>query len=293
MQTISYTIDQAREIPSLNGGFPFRLGTTSYILADDLCRNARFLARHVDDMELVLFDTGTESNIPDREVIKELAGIKNGSAFSYTVHMTAEVFLGDTDESVRRRSVISALRIIDITSHIDPFAYIVHFHGEMRGERPARDMKRWKEALQLSIEEILSDGVPAKMLCVETLDYPYEEIEEIVFRNGLSVCLDIGHLAFYGYPVTRYIDRYLSMARVIHLHGHENGSDHRTIRFLEPSVISEVVSRLKQMRETERVVTLEVFGMEDFESSLQIMSNFADRPPALSNCHALVGNNKE
>ncbi len=280
----SYTIEQARLLPCLKGGFPFRLGTTSYILEEDLSRNARFLARHVDDMELVLFDTGTESNIPNREGIKELAGIKNDSAFSYTVHLTPDVYLGDTDEGIRRRSVESALRIIDITSHIDPFAYIVHFHGEMRGKRPARDMARWKEALQLSIEEILSTGVPAKMLCVETLDYPYEEIEEIVFRNGLSVCLDIGHLAFYGYPIARYLDRYLSMARVIHLHGHENGSDHRTITFLEPSVISEVVSRLGRMRETERVVTLEVFGMEDFKSSLQIMSNSADRSPALSNC---------
>ena len=35
---------------------PFRTGATSYVIADDLLPNARYLAGKVDDMELVLFD---------------------------------------------------------------------------------------------------------------------------------------------------------------------------------------------------------------------------------------------
>lgn len=279
MQTFSTTIEEAREIPCLKGGFPFRLGTTSYILADDLCRNARFLARHVEDMELVLFDTDKESNIPDGEAIKELNLIKRDFSFSYTVHLTADVFLGDADVGIRRRSVESALKIIGITRPLDPFAYIVHFHGEMRGKRPALDMARWKEALELSIREIISTGVPAKMLCVETLDYPFGEIEEIVFRNNLSVCLDIGHLAFYGYSVESYLDRYLASSRVVHLHGNENGSDHRSVGFLDPSLISSLVARMSEDKERQRVMTLEVFGMEDFKSSIRIMGRHTHPHP--------------
>ena len=40
---------------------PFRIGTTSYIIPDDILPNVRFLAGRVKDVELVLFDIDEKS----------------------------------------------------------------------------------------------------------------------------------------------------------------------------------------------------------------------------------------
>jgi len=50
--------------------FPFRLGTTSYIVPADLMPNVVFLSPLVDDVELVLFESDTISNLPDAAVIR-------------------------------------------------------------------------------------------------------------------------------------------------------------------------------------------------------------------------------
>ena len=53
-------------------GLPFRLGTTSYIIPDDILPNVRYLAGKVKDIELVLFDIDEYCNIPDAEQLSEL-----------------------------------------------------------------------------------------------------------------------------------------------------------------------------------------------------------------------------
>ena len=56
--------------------FPFRLGTTSYIIPDDILPNARYLAGKVRDIELILFEVDDgPNNLPTPEVIDELAGL--------------------------------------------------------------------------------------------------------------------------------------------------------------------------------------------------------------------------
>ncbi len=52
-------------LKSLKNRFPFRLGTTSYIIPADLMTNVRLLSPLVDDIELVLFEADDESNLPD------------------------------------------------------------------------------------------------------------------------------------------------------------------------------------------------------------------------------------
>ena len=52
---------------------PFRLGTSSYIIPDDILPNVRYLAGKVRDIELVLFEVDDGQNsLPSAEVIDEL-----------------------------------------------------------------------------------------------------------------------------------------------------------------------------------------------------------------------------
>ena len=50
---------------------PFRLGTTSYIIPDDILPNVRYLADKIDDIELVLFDVEDYCNLPSPALVAE------------------------------------------------------------------------------------------------------------------------------------------------------------------------------------------------------------------------------
>lgn len=256
---------------SMKGIFPFRLGTTSYILPDDLVANVEFLGPLVDDVELVLFESEEGSNLPGADIIETLAELGRLRRISYTVHLPLDVRLGDPDEVMRIRSVEKCLKVIDLTRQLDPVAYIVHFDGEVRGRMPARNVDRWAKALDRSAAGLLLSGVEPDRFCIETLEYPFEHAEHIVFRHGLSICLDVGHLAFYGYPIQDYLDRYLVHGRVIHLHGHVNGTDHKGIGLLDFEILSMLTERLGSAGDNNRVLTLEVFGIEDFDASMESM----------------------
>jgi len=264
-----------RTVPStperMKGVFPFRLGTTSYILPDGLVPNVEFLSPLVDDVELVLFESGEVSNLPGADIIEALAELKRLRQLSYTVHLPLDIRLGDPDELIRMRSVEKCLKVINITKPLNPFAYIVHFDGEAPGKTPARNANRWRNALDRSAAELLLSGVEPDRFCIETLDYPFEHVYPIVFRHCLSMCLDVGHLAFYGYSLRDYLDRYLVQSRVIHLHGHLNGVDHKDIGSLDPEILSVLAERLIGASGNNRVLTLEVFGIEALEASMEIM----------------------
>ncbi len=122
--------------------------------------------------------------------------------------------------------------------------------------------------------ERLIQVVAPEDLCVETLDYPYALIEDIVSDYQLSVCLDIGHLLLYGYAPEDYLDRYLPLSRVIHLHGVEEGQDHRSVAFVPAGLLTTLVNRLGNGPNKTRVLTMEIFDERMLHHSLDVLSRF-------------------
>ena len=86
----------------------------------------------------------------------------------------------------------------------------------------------------------------------------------------LSVCLDAGHIWLYGYDLNAAIERYRSKIRVIHLHGVENGVDHREISTLSDSQVRSVLAAAEEGA-PDRVLTLEVFGETELQRSLETL----------------------
>ena len=181
--------------------------------------------------------------------------------------------MGHQEASVRQQSVDKCLRVIERTAPLSPFAYIIHFHGDQRGENPSPDLARWIEGHRCSVERLLQ-AVDAQSLCVEQLDYPYDLIEDIVRDYQLSVCLDIGHLLLYGIAPEDYLDRYLPRTRVLHLHGVEKGHDHRSLAFLPAGLLTTLIDRLGSGPPKSRVLTLEIFDEVSFHQSLEVLSHF-------------------
>jgi len=259
--------------PSLKNRFPFRLGTTSYVIPADLKANVAFLADKVDDIELVLFESDEISNLPDVATIKALKETADRHDLTYTVHLPLDTWLGHREEPVRENSVDKCLRVIERTAELNPFAYVIHFHGDEQGKIPSADMVRWIDGHRRSVERLIQDVSPENV-CVELLDYPYDLIEGVVSDYGLSICLDMGHLLFYGHSPEEHLDRYLPQTRVLHVHGIEEGEDHRSLAFLPAQLLTAIMNRLDSGSKNSRVLTMEIFDEKAFNQSLDVLSSF-------------------
>jgi sugar phosphate isomerase/epimerase len=255
----------------LKKSFPFRLGTTSYIIPADLITNVRYLAPYVDDVELVLFEADDESNLPDKKTVMALNEVAGTNDLSYTVHLPLGLSLGAVDEEERRRSVEKALHIVELTSPLHPAAYVVHFEGERRGIIPSENMPGWTDGLRASTAELLSSGIPPQLFCVETLDYPFALVDSIVCEFDLSVCLDIGHVLLQGYPLDAYLAKYHDRIRVFHAHGIRENKDHRDLGALSDSDLALLFGSLRSRQSSAPILTLEVFDENDLRLSLDVV----------------------
>ncbi|HDY88190.1 MAG TPA: sugar phosphate isomerase/epimerase [bacterium] len=265
-----------RKWKCLKKRFPFRLGTSSYIIPADILENVKALAETVDDIELVLFESDEISNLPDQKTIDELVKLTKKHDLTYTVHLPLDINLGDSVESGRLKSVEKCLRIIDIMETVKPFAYLVHCYrnNELSDSSPAEAADSWKSSVSQSLEKLIDYGITPHRICVETLNYPFEIIEDIVFDLKLSICLDIGHIFLGGYSMDSYMKRYLERTRVIHLHGIVDGKDHQNISNIDSKCLASLIERLYNDGSNNRVVTLEIFNENDFIKSMDIMERY-------------------
>lgn len=255
--------------------FPFRLGTTSYIVPDDILPNVRALAETVADIELVVFESDEISNLPTPEVAEELRALAEAHHLTYTLHLPMDAYLGSADETVRRAGVGKCLRVIDRLQPARPFANVLHFHHEsFPNAFPIDDLPRWQAALHDSVRELLDAGVSPRSLCIETLSYPFAWIEDLVFAHDLSICLDVGHLLLKDYDIPAHLERYWERTRIVHLHGIYEGRDHCDIAAIDTQVIASLMARLCASAEP-RVLTLEVFNESDLVKSLERLEAFA------------------
>ena len=255
----------------LKGAFPFRLGTTSYILPDEILPNLRYLCALVDDVELVLFESDEFSNMPSAEDARKMASIGREFDLTYTVHLPLDIAFGSADEEERMSSVGKCRRVIERMSPVHPFAWILHLHGDRRGEIPSGDMERWNGQNRRSLAELLAGRPEPSKICVETLDYDFQHVAALVEDFNLSVCLDIGHLLMNGRNVMIHLDRWMPRARVFHLHGvNPQGTDHCHLGYLPEELLKDLAARLPL--EEERVLTMEIFGQDDFARSLAVIA---------------------
>jgi sugar phosphate isomerase/epimerase len=257
--------------------FPFRFGTTSYIIPADIKPNVEFLKDKVDDIELVLFESDEYSNLPADEDIRDLAALAAGSGLTYSVHLPLDVYLGNENRNVRELSVKKCLRVIELCRLLPKSAYVMHFEAGpgvsindfIPGER-ARFVKNIGESVGMLLKE---SGEEPGSFCAENLNYPFELVWPVVEERGLSVTLDVGHLEFYGFPVESHLDRYLPRARVLHMHGTLDGKDHNSLACMKPETLAMVIRALRE-EGGEKVFTMEIFSEEDFLISCEVMGKW-------------------
>ncbi|MDR1579709.1 MAG: hypothetical protein LBS35_05080 [Synergistaceae bacterium] len=245
----------------------FRLGTTSYIIESGLADNLLWLARRpsacrIGEMQLVVFDTPEISNIPSREETTLLANIAADHDMAFTVHLPCDIALGDTDPSVRRASSEMFARVVGVTSKLDPICWTLHIPSP-GGEETGGYLDRTMETLAPLVGELRSP----RELAIENIHPVFEVEPPIIEEFGTSVCIDVGHLLCFGLDVWSFLDRWLPRCRNMHIHGRTDRRDHESLACLPRGFLRKMFARVLD-EPCLRTVTMEVFGMADFESSV-------------------------
>ncbi len=229
------------------------------------------MCERIDDVELVLFESGAVSNLPSETDVQHMAAIAGQHKLTYTVHLPLDAQLGAAEEKERRESVQKCRRVMELTLPLTPLGWVVHLHGDYRSEPPSRNMTLWREQCRQSLRELTETARDPQLLCVETLAYDFSHLSGIIEDTQVSVCLDIGHLLVGNRSVEAHLDAWLHRTRVVHVHGvRDNGKDHCDMRYLPAGLLEDLAERLAALPDgSRRVVTMEVFGERDFEASMQ------------------------
>ncbi len=255
--------------------YPFRLGTTSYIIPADILPNVRYLAGKVRDIELILFEVDDgPNNLPSADVIDKLLDLAAQHDLTYTVHLPLDLKLGE-DSSERDQSLVKAERVIECTRGLNPWAYVLHLDG--RAVRTSTDTKliqRWQDQSIRALEIVSEWAGSPERLAVENLEtYPLDFIQPELERIPVSRCVDIGHLWLDGHDPIPYLQAAMPRTRVIHMHGIAE-RDHKSLAFMPQENVRAVWEELLRTNYT-GVLTLEVFSEEDFISSLEVIERLS------------------
>lgn len=249
---------------SFKNKYPFRLGTTSYIYPDRILPNVMKLGPFLDEIELLLFESDPGS-LPDPKEIASLREAAREFDITYNIHLPTDIYLGADNPDNRQQAVDISKKIFDLTRCLTPSTCTLHLEYDMPSDDES-DRKRWQENVCNSMEKLLSYGMSASSLSVETLTYPYAWIANIVEALDLSVCLDVGHLFIKNVDAVEFYNAHADKVSIIHLHGRTGRDDHKPLNTLSESEWAAVLGILEQFH---GVVSLEVFNLAYLESSLK------------------------
>lgn len=257
--------------------WPFRIGTTSYIIPDDILPNVKFLADKVDDVELVLFEVDDgPNNMPTARTIQQLKILAQQHQMSYTVHLPLDLRLA-AEEGEQHISMLKARKVIDSTRDLDPWAYVLHLDGKellsnMDPDVTTDWIRQAVRALNIAAEWV-GDG---SLLAVENLEkYPLNFYDEVFKQAPISRCIDIGHLWVDGYDPITYLINHIDRAKVLHIHGISE-RDHKSLSHVPFDELYRVI-RFITHSGFRGVMTVEVFGEEDFQTSMLALQKVMDR----------------
>jgi sugar phosphate isomerase/epimerase len=262
-------------LPALKGRFPFRLGTTSYILPDAIVPNVRFIGPYVDEVELVFFESRFPDSLPTGKDIEELNRLAGEYDLSYNVHLPTDVFLGHQDSGMRQQACDTILRFYERTLPLQPTLYVLHLEKNPPENTKHLNTSDWQGNLLFSLEYLLERGMESNLTGIENLDYPFPWIYPLIRELHLSICLDIGHLLVQQEELTPYIAAYGNEISMLHLHGAKGHKDHQSLREISPHDWHIISNFLINYRGG---VSLEVFSRADLTASLERMSDLLTSP---------------
>jgi sugar phosphate isomerase/epimerase len=269
-------------LPLLKGGFPFRLSTTSCVIPESILANLQLLGPHLDEVELVFFETRRETNFPSLQEIRDMRQAAQDLDITYNVHLPGDLFFGDPDPSLRSRFRETVLRFYERTLPLDPTLYILHLDSRRADGVVEPDLNAWADRVEGSLTALIKDGLDPGHVAVENLEYPLDKLLPFVEKTGLKLCLDIGHLILYGHDLQSQLNKHFSQSDMIHLHGVHKGVDHLGVQWISPDDWEMISSLLVDYTGG---LSIEIFSMDDLAASLDRLKNTLRKQATTSRLH--------
>ena len=222
-----------------------------------------------------VFDAGFYASVADLQ--QELA-------FACTVHLPfLWVEPASLNEPIRQASLASLRQAAEVTRAVDVQSYVLHLWGFTAGQvisqlqDPAQhqavvDALMWQAGRSLAA---LCEIVDPADLCVENLeDSLFDLALPFIEQHGVSICLDVGHLALQGSSELSFLEQHGERIREIHLHdalvpppgGQQRASDHLALGKGQIDY-AEFLQKLAELG-YEGPIILEVNSQADLEQSL-------------------------
>lgn len=248
--------------------YPFRLGTTSFIIPDDYLPNVQYLGPHFDNIELLFLESGPE-RLPSVEMVQELKALSKTLDITYSIHLPIDLDLGDADFSKRESAVDGLKLLIKRIALLEPVVQVLHLNPPEEISPSA--WRGWQERCAESLSTL---GAFRTRLAVENLFYPFDRVEPLIVEFGLSVCMDVGHLVRQDLSLFEFYKIHEKRISTIHLQGADSTGEHLALDHLSPEHLKPVQQILHRFG---GLVTLEVFDTRSLERSLQVLQNLMDR----------------
>ena len=252
-------------LPLLKQKFAFRLATTSYIIPGAILPNIRFLGPHLDEVELVLFESQDLNNLPSAAEIHALAVLAEDFDLTYNVHLPGDLFFGDPDPALRQAFCATAVTYYERTLPLNPTTYVLHLDSRKADGEIEPDRAAWRQRVHESLDRMQANGLDLRRVVVENLEYPLDRVAPFAEAFGMDLCLDIGHLLRYGHDLGEQLATFLPKSTMVHLHGVKAGQDHLGLEHIPPPEWAIICQALQEFRGG---VSLEVFSVDDLIPSL-------------------------
>ncbi len=247
----------------LNNRRLWRLGATSCVLPADIMTNVRQLAPLVDDVQLLFFESAAKSLLPQPLDMPALRDLAEEHGLTYTVHLPTDLVLGAAARAERQEGIGEILRLMAQLAPLAPQSFDLHLVRE-----PNLSDAAWLDNLAASLQELSGAlGDEKRLVGVENIEYPYGLVAPLVAEYGFGVCLDLGHLVYYGHDLEEGL-ALLPRVRHLHYHGVQDSRDHQALTDAEQA---RMLGRRLAEAGYDGVLTLEMYSLENLKASLALL----------------------
>ncbi|PIE60952.1 MAG: sugar phosphate isomerase [Desulfobacterales bacterium] len=259
----------------------FTIGTTSFIIPDNIIPNVKKIGRFFDEIELLVFESQPIDVVPSKHDVEILAHLGQDLEVGYNVHLPVDVCLTAQTPSGRQQAADILQSVVDRFFPLSPSTFTLHLDMD-KGVSGVDAIAAWQEQAQDGLARFVPRLEDPARISVETLWYDPAVLKTLVNRFGLSLCADLGHHFKYGYDPHGTFEMFGKDIAIVHLHGvdlmGERPKDHIGLDRMENDHFDQVVQCLSGYTGT---VSLEVFNAANLQSSLARMSKWFLNIPVL------------
>ena len=264
----------------------FKLATTSFIFPDHIIPNVRKLGAFFDEIELLVFESQPEDVLPSNEDVQTLLSLSQQLDLTYNIHLPFDVSLTCASLEKRQKAVDTLLRVMDRFAPLTPTTHTLHLDmpPEMKKgiTTNEKQLKKWQQRTRKGLGALVAELAHPEIISIETLDYPFSLVEDLVAEFKVSVCIDAGHQIKYGHNLLETFEKHQLRTSIMHVHGvafsDERIKDHTALDKLPAHYFRQIQTILEKFT---GVVSLEVFNLENLNRSLAFLSKEFKNIPLL------------